>query len=269
MLRIGGRIQSLRHYAEPIEQLREEASKAYPRPPRMVSLCRRVVVWADRTEHTWESLERSGALSTIAFAARQMACWSSEVVANPDELRDVLRDLCGGGPEQLLGTFRALIYIADDPDIQRDRLREYEDVLDILDPVHDSSDSSNPRDHGALYPGSSDMEGSAAESVDSSNDPDPHDRFLALGYDLEGDGDVPPDHERYVAAGEYATLIEFLRESSGGSRLLDEFRSRLSSRHDVGEYPFPPLSESTILRRFHPRASLGAARQWAANVGDA
>jgi hypothetical protein len=110
------------------------------------------------------------------------------------------------------------------------------------------------------------MEDSAAESVDSSNDPDP---FLAFGYDLRGDGMVAPDHERYVAAGEYATLIEFLRESSNGSRLLDEFRSRLSSRHDVGEHPFPPLSETTIVRRFHPRASLGAARQRAGNVGDA
>ena len=264
MLQIGGRAQSLRHYAEPIAQLQAEAAKTYPRPAKMVALCRNVVAWAGRTAHTWESIEKSGALSTIALAARQMGCWSSEVVENPDELRDLLWDLCGGGPEQLTGTFRNLVSVAGDPDIRRKALDEYEDVLDILDPERESSDSSNPRDHGARYAGSS--EESSAESIDSSDDHDSHARLSVLGYRGD-DGRVAPDHERYVAAGEYATLIEFLRGRSAGSRLLDEFRSQLSRRHDEGEHPFPPLLETAIVRRFHPRASLGVARQQAGNLG--
>ena len=267
MMQVGNRRRTLRGYAAASDRLREEVSKTYPHPATVVALSRAVVVWAGETEHTWEAVVESDVLPTIAFAARQMMCWSVETLEEPGCLRDVLLDLCGGGPEHLTGTFRTLIEVANDRAVEQALLDQYEDVLDPLDPVDVSSDSSNPRDHGALYQNDSDLEGSSNDSFDSSNDPDPHARYVAQGW-FDDDVRVAPDHQRYVAAGEYATLIEFLGERPGGPRLLEEFRDLLGSRHAGGEHPFPPLSETTIVHRFHPRYSLGNARQQAGNVAD-
>ena len=91
--------------------------------------------------------------------------------------------------------------------VQRDLESQYDDLIEPLAPIHDSSDSSNPRDHGALYRLSSN-EGDSIDSLDSSND---HGRVPHFDLDnvVDIDGRVSPDHERYVAVAEYATLIEY------------------------------------------------------------
>ena len=138
---------------------------------------------------------------------------------------------------------------------------EYHDLFDIVDPVEDSSDSSNPRDYGALYPDSSDGGDESSEPSDSSNDPDPPARYRAQGHRMGADGRVWADHQAFVARTEYATLVEFLRERAAGARLLDEFRATHRRRHSQGKHPFPPLPEEVIMERFHPRNVGGVARR--------
>jgi len=253
MLRVAGWARTRRLYERPIERLHAEASRQYPRPPELLDLGRAVRDWARAQAHTWESLVGANAIPTIALVVRQLLVWPEEVVEDYYEVEDLLVDLCGGGPEEHPGVLRELIRVANDPDVERDLMDEYHDLFDVVDPVEDSSDSSNPRDHGALYPGSSDGDDESSEPADSSNDPDPPARFRAQGHRVGGDGRVWADHQAFVARTEYATLIEFLRERANGARLLDEFRATLRRRHLQGEHPFPPLPEGVVVERFHPR----------------
>ena len=53
-----------------------------------------------------------------------------------------------------------------EPDVVIDLMDEYGDIFGVVDPVEDSSDSSDPRDF--QYPDSSIGEGESSESADSS-----------------------------------------------------------------------------------------------------